>query len=167
MNDNSKSQNLASNKLLYLTDKEINDGIEAIMFAYRAFTSEADSILASSGYGRAHHRALHFINNRPTLNISQLQEILAISKQSLNRVLRQLINDSLVESRSDPKDRRSRHLILTPTGQQLARKLADVQHNHIRTAYLKAGPEAVAGFRSVLDHLTNPGDQELAKLNDQ
>ena len=155
MNEKSKSLSPTSNKLLYLTDKEINEGIEAIMFAYRSFTSEPDSILAKSGYGRAHHRALHFIRNRPMLNISQLQEILAISKQSLNRVLRRLINDALVESRPDPKDHRSRNLFLTPKGQKLAQELASVQHNLVRTCYLNSGPEAVAGFRKVLEELTN------------
>ncbi len=166
MDDKIKPHNLAGYRLLYLTDKEINEGMEAMMFAYRGFTSDPDDILARYGYGRAHHRALHFIRSRPEINVSGLKEILAISKQSLNRVLRRLIRDSLVEVRSNPKDRRSKYLNLTSAGEKLAGELARVQHNRVRAAYLKAGPEAVAGFRSVLECLTHPDYQELTHSDD-
>ena len=144
------------NKLLYLTDKEITKGIEAMMFAYRGFTSDPDEILARYGYGRAHHRALHFIHNRKDINVTDLLKILAISKQSLNRVLRRLIEDSFVEACPNPKDRRSKILYLTPSGKILADELARVQTNRVRMAYRAAGSEAVLGFRKVLEKLINP-----------
>ncbi len=143
-------------KLLYLTDKEITKGIEAMMFAYRGFTSDPDEILANYGYGRAHHRALHFIQNRENINVTELLRILAISKQSLNRVLRRLINDSFVEARPNPVDRRSKLLYLTDSGKMLADELARVQMNRVRMAYRAAGSEAVIGFRQVLENLINP-----------
>lgn len=146
----------SGNKLLYLTDKEITKGIEAMMFAYRGFTSDPDEILARYGYGRAHHRALHFIQNREDINVTDLLKILAISKQSLNRVLRRLIEDSFVEARPNPKDRRSKILYLTPSGKILADELARVQTNRVRLAYRAAGNEAVLGFRRVLENLINP-----------
>ncbi len=149
-------QRSRGNKLLYLTDKEITKGIEAMMFAYRGFTSDPDEILTKYGYGRAHHRALHFIQNRDNINVSDLLKILAISKQSLNRVLRRLIDDSFVEARTNPKDRRSKLLYLTPAGKELADELARVQMNRVRMAYRVAGSEAVLGFRKVLDNLINP-----------
>ncbi len=151
--DNNRS---GGNKLLYLTDKEITKGIEAMMFAYRGFTSDPDEILAKYGYGRAHHRALHFIQNRDNINVSDLLKILAISKQSLNRVLRRLIDDSFVETRPNPKDRRSKLLYLTPSGKELADELARVQTSRVRKAYRAAGNEAVLGFRQVLENLINP-----------
>lgn len=144
------------NKLLYLTDKEITKGIEAMMFAYRGFTSDPDEILANYGYGRAHHRALHFIQNRENINVTELLRILAISKQSLNRVLRRLISDSFVEARPNPADRRSKLLYLTDSGKILADELARVQMNRVRMAYRAAGNEAVIGFRQVLENLISP-----------
>ena len=158
--DNNRS---GGNKLLYLTDKEITKGIEAMMFAYRGFTSDPDEILARYGYGRAHHRALHFIQNRDNINVSDLLRILAISKQSLNRVLRRLINDSFVETRPDPMDRRSKLLYLTSAGNELADELALVQTNRVRKAYRAAGNEAVLGFRQVLENLINPDYSPLEK----
>ena len=83
--------------LLFLTDDQIRRGIEAMYFAYRAFTADPDLILEEIGYGRAHHRALHFITRDPGLTVTALLEVLGVTKQSLNRVLRTLIEDGLVE----------------------------------------------------------------------
>ncbi|MEV8468711.1 MarR family transcriptional regulator [Fluviibacterium sp. DFM31] len=138
-------------KLLYLTDEQLRKGIEAMFFAYRGFTSDPDRILEKYGYGRAHHRALHFVNRSPGTTVNNLLGILGVTKQSLNRVLRSLVDDGLVESRVGQRDKRERHLYLTPSGTSLERKLADAQQARVRAAFRDAGPEAVAGFRKVLE----------------
>ena len=142
--------------LLFLTDEQIRRGIEAMYFAYRAFTSDPDLILDELGYGRAHHRALHFITRDPGLTVTSLLEVLGVTKQSLNRVLRTLIEDGLVESRIGPHDKRERHLYLTDSGAALEAKLSEAQRRHFRAAYRQAGPDAVAGFRQVLEAMMEP-----------
>ena len=137
--------------LLFLTDEQIRRGIEAMYFAYRAFTSDPDLILDEIGYGRAHHRALHFINRDPGLTVTSLLEVLGVTKQSLNRVLRALIEEGLVDSRVGRRDRRERQLYLTDKGAALERRLSEAQRARMKAAYRNAGPQAVAGFRQVLE----------------
>ena len=141
----------AGEGLLFLTDEQLRRGIEAMFFAYRAFTADPDLILAELDYGRAHHRALHFIHRTPGLTVSTLLEMLGVTKQSLNRVLRALVEDGLVESRVGRRDRRERLLHLTPRGAELERRLSEAQRSRMRAAYRAAGPQAVAGFRQVLE----------------
>lgn len=137
--------------LLFLTDDQLRRGIEAMFFAYRAFTADPDIILAELDYGRAHHRALHFINRDSGLTVTSLLAVLGVTKQSLNRVLRSLIDDGLVESRVGRRDRRERQLFLTEQGVALERRLSEAQRARMRAAYRSAGPQAVAGFRQVLE----------------
>ena len=137
--------------LLFLTDEQLRQGIEAMFFAYRGFTADPDRILEGMAYGRAHHRALHFIARAPGTTVNNLLAILGVTKQSLNRVLRTLVEDGLVESRIGTSDKRERNLFLTEDGAALERKLSDAQRNRMRAAYRAAGPEAVAGFRTVLE----------------
>jgi len=137
--------------LLFLTDEQLRNGIEAMFFAYRAFTADPDVILAAHDYGRAHHRAIHFINRQPGLTVTTLLTLLGVTKQSLNRVLRTLVEDGLVEARVGRQDKRARHLYLTQTGAALERELSDAQRARMRAAYRAAGPQAVAGFRQVLE----------------
>jgi len=137
--------------LLFLTDEQLRKGIEAMFFAYRGFTADPDRILSEMAYGRAHHRALHFINRSSGLTVNALLSMLGVTKQSLNRVLRTLIEDGLVESRIGRKDRRERQLYLTPQGAELERQLSEAQRARMRAAYRRAGPQAVAGFRQVLE----------------
>ena len=137
--------------LLFLTDEQLRKGIEAMFFAYRGFTADPDRILSEIAYGRAHHRALHFINRSPGLTVNALLTVLGVTKQSLNRVLRTLIEDGLVESRVGRKDRRERQLYLTASGAELERQLSEAQRARMRSAYRRAGPQAVAGFRQVLE----------------
>ena len=137
--------------LLFLTDDQLRRGIEAMFFAYRAFTSDPDLILSELDYGRAHHRALHFINRDPGLTVTALLDVLGVTKQSLNRVLRALLDDGLVESRVGRRDRRERQLFLTEQGIALERRLSETQRARMRAAYRAAGPHAVAGFRQVLE----------------
>ena len=142
--------------LLFLTDEQLRKGIEAMFFAYRGFTADPDRILDKHGYGRAHHRAIHFINREPGLTVTTLLSVLGVTKQSLNRVLRTLIDDGLVESRVGRKDKRARHLHLTATGEALERELSGAQRERMRGAYRTAGPQAVAGFRQVLEAMMDP-----------
>jgi DNA-binding MarR family transcriptional regulator len=142
--------------LLFLTDEQLRQGIEAMFFAYRGFTADPDRILATMAYGRAHHRALHFIARSPGTTVSNLLEILGVTKQSLNRVLRTLVSDGLVDSRVGATDKRERNLYLTEAGAALERRLSDAQRARMRAAYRAAGPEAVAGFRQVLEAMMEP-----------
>ena len=121
--------------LLFLTDEQIRRGIEAMYFAYRAFTSDPDLILAEIGYGRAHHRALYFIHRDSGLTVTALLEVLGVTKQSLNRVLRTLIEDGLVDSRVGRRDRRERELYLTHKGAALERRLSESQRARMRAAF--------------------------------
>ncbi|TRW99323.1 MarR family transcriptional regulator [Paracoccus sp. M683] len=147
---------LGGENLLFLTDDQLRRGIEAMFFAYRAFTSDPDLILVDLDYGRAHHRALHFINREPGLTVTSLLDVLGVTKQSLNRVLRTLIEDGLVESRVGRRDRRERQLYLTDKGTALERRLSESQRARMRAAYRNAGPQAVAGFRQVLEAMMDP-----------
>lgn len=148
-----------------VADDDIRRGIEAMFFAYRAFTADPDAILAEIGYGRAHHRALHFIGRRPGLTVTTLLDVLGITKQSLNRVLRRLIDDGLVKARIGRRDRRERLLDLTAAGAVLEHRLSEVQRARMRAAYRAAGPEAVAGFQTVLEAMMDPeGARQFAEL---
>ena len=142
--------------LLFLTDEQLRRGIEAMFFAYRAFTADPDRILAERGYGRAHHRALHFVHRSPGIRVADLMDILGVTKQSLNRVLRALVEDGLVESRPGTRDRRERRLRVTPAGAALEAELSEAQRGRMRAAFREAGPGAVQGFRTVLEAMMDP-----------
>ncbi len=155
MTDGSGSGQLGES-LLFLTDDQLRRGIEAMFFAYKGFTSDPDRILEPRGYGRAHHRAIHFIHRSHGTTVNNLLAILGVTKQSLNRVLRTLIDDGLVESRIGAQDKRERHLYLTEAGLLLERALTDAQQARVRDAFRAAGPAAVAGFRTVLEAMMDP-----------
>ena len=148
---NQPPQGTSGQTLLFLTDEQLRKGIEAMFFAYRGFTADPDRILSDLAYGRAHHRAIHFIHRSPGTTVNNLLAILGVTKQSLNRVLRSLIADGLVSSTVGKKDKRERHLHLTDKGSALERSLSDAQRDRMRSAYRAAGPVAVAGFRQVLE----------------
>jgi DNA-binding MarR family transcriptional regulator len=131
-------------------DEQVRQGIELLFFAYRDFTAEPDAILARYGFGRAHHRVIHFVGRHPHITVSELLGILRITKQSLSRVLSHLVRQELVLQRPGPYDRRQRLLELTPKGQELERSLSEPQRARIANAYRHAGPQAVEGFRKVL-----------------
>lgn len=116
--------------------------IELLFFAYRDFVGDPDLILAEYGFGRAHHRVLHFVERHPGLTIAELLEILRITKQSLNRVLKELIEKDFVVQRAGTSDRRQRRLHATERGRRLARRLAGVQTQRIQRALAQgAGDE--------------------------
>ncbi|MFC6636013.1 MarR family transcriptional regulator [Sulfitobacter sp. JBTF-M27] len=156
MSDGRQTSAVRGDTLLFLTDEQLRQGSEAMFFAYRGFTADPDRILADLTYGRAHHRAIHFIGRAPGTTVNNLLNILGVTKQSLNRVLRTLISDGLVESRVGRNDKRERHLHLTDEGRALEQKLSDAQRARLRAAFREAGPEAVAGFRTVLEAMMDP-----------
>jgi len=123
-------------------DKQLIALVELLFFAYRDFTSEPDDILSKVGFGRAHHRVLHFVDRNPGLRVADLLEILKITKQSLNRVLKQLMDEGYVRQRTGSSDRRERNLYTTEKGAALAQRLAAIQTARIAAALAVVGPEA-------------------------
>jgi DNA-binding MarR family transcriptional regulator len=118
------------------------DVIELLFFAYRDFTGDPDDVLAKLGFGRAHHRVLHFVNRNPGMKVAELLDILKITKQSLGRVLKQLIDQGYVVQKEGANDRRQRLLYVTPKGEALAMKLAGLQTARIARALSELGPHA-------------------------
>jgi DNA-binding MarR family transcriptional regulator len=118
------------------------DLIELLFFAYRDFVEEADAVLLRYGFGRAHHRVLHFVSRNPGLKVAELLTILKITKQSLGRVLRDLVEQGFVEASEGEHDRRQRLLRVTPRGEKLALELAGLQTRRIDAALAGAGPGA-------------------------
>lgn len=150
------AQKPAGQGLLFLTDDQLRKGAEAMFFAYRGFTADPDRILEEYGYGRAHHRAIHFIRRSPGTTVNNLLSILGVTKQSLNRVLRTLVEEGLVESRVGAHDKRERNLFLTERGIALEHEISNAQRARLRAAFLEAGPDAVNGFRTVLEAMMDP-----------
>jgi DNA-binding MarR family transcriptional regulator len=118
------------------------DVIELLFFAYRDFVSDPDSVLAKFGFGRAHHRVLHFVNRHPGMKVADLLDVLNITKQSLGRVLKQLVDEGYVVQKEGENDRRQRLLFVTSKGETLAMKLAGLQTERIARALSELGPNA-------------------------
>ena len=118
------------------------DVIELLFFAYRDFVSDPDDVLAKFGFGRAHHRVLHFVNRHPGMKVADLLDVLKITKQSLGRVLKQLVDDGYVLQKEGENDRRQRLLFVMPKGEALAMKLASLQTERIAHALADIGPGA-------------------------
>ena len=127
-----------------------------MFFAYRDFTAAADAILEELGLGRAHHRAIHFIGRNPGMTVGELLAILRITKQSLARVLGELVTTGLVAQATGRHDRRQRLLTLTPEGQALEQRLFDQQRERLAAAYREAGGPAVEGFGRVMRSIMDP-----------
>jgi len=136
--------------LLFLREPELRQGIELLYYAYRDFTAEPDAMLARYGFGRAHHRVIYFVGRHPQMSVSDLLGILRITKQSLARVLSQLVRQGFIVQRTGSSDRRLRLLELTPKGVDLERQLSENQRQRIAKAYREAGAQAVEGFRKVM-----------------
>jgi DNA-binding MarR family transcriptional regulator len=126
------------------------DIIELLFFAYRDFVGDPDEVLSKFGFGRAHHRVLHFVNRNPGMKVAELLDILRITKQSLGRVLKQLVDQGYVLQREGAQDRRQRLLFVTPKGEALALKLAMLQTERIRRAFAEFGPDAHESARRFL-----------------
>ncbi|MCW4463783.1 MarR family transcriptional regulator [Sphingomonas sp. BT-65] len=138
---------------LFLREAEIRRGVELLYFGYSHLTRSIDERLAAQGLGRAHHRALYFIARQPDLTVGELIALLAITKQSLGRVLGDLAERSLIETRPGREDRRQRLLRLTDEGTRLEAELFDALRDKMSAAYSSAGQGAVGGFWAVLEGL--------------
>ena len=133
--------------------------IELLFFAYRDFVSDPDMMLSQYQFGRAHHRVLHFVNRHPGLSVADLLDILKITKQSLSRVLKPLMEQGFIEQRTGHTDRRQRLLFATEKGRDLALELARAQTVRIARAIREAGPEHEISAKAVLMHLVNPEER--------
>ncbi len=146
--------------LLFLREEELRQAIELLFFAYRDFTSAPDGLLAENDLGRAHHRVIYFIGRHPGITVTELLSILGITKQSLARVLNQLVTDNFVIQTPGVRDRRQRLLELTPKGVALERSLTERQRQRVAQAYREAGPAAVEGFKKVMVELIDGKDRQ-------
>jgi DNA-binding MarR family transcriptional regulator len=135
------------------------DLIELLFFAYRDFVGDPDEILAEIGFGRAHHRVLHFVTRNPGLPVAELLDILKITKQSLARVLRELIESGHIRQETGPTDRRQRLLYSTDAGLRLAAKLAEPQSRRISRALDGLSPVEQEGARAFLTRMMNPKER--------
>jgi len=146
---------------LFLREHEVRRGVELLFFGYTRLTRSIDEGLAEHGLGRAHHRALYFIARQPDLTISELLRILAITKQSLGRVLNELAERGFVEPRTGQADRRQKLLRLTAEGSAFETQLFESLRISLAQAYAAAGQESVTGFWRVLEGLIPVGDRAM------
>jgi DNA-binding MarR family transcriptional regulator len=138
-----------------LPEAKLQAFAELLFFAYRDFTRDPDAILKDFGFGRAHHRVLHFVNRHSGLRVADLLEILNITKQSLARVLKQLIDQGYIVQQAGASDRRERLLFPTERGRALAERLAAPQLVRLTAALEAAGPEAESALRRFLEAMIN------------
>jgi DNA-binding MarR family transcriptional regulator len=144
------------------------DLIELLFFAYRDFVGDPDDVLARFGFGRAHHRVLHFVNRNPGMKVAALLDILRITKQSLGRVLKQLIDEGYIEQKEGEQDRRQRLLYATPKGADLALRLANLQTTRIVRALAEVGPGAHEAARKFLTAMIDvDGRERILRLIDR
>jgi DNA-binding MarR family transcriptional regulator len=134
--------------------------IELLFFAYRDFISDPDAALAGYGFGRAHHRVLHFVSRHPGIRVADLLDILKITKQSLGRVLKQLIDTGHIEQRPGPLDRRQRLLFATEKGSALALRLIDLQARRVRAAIAAMSTAERAGAEEFLRAMIDPAERD-------
>lgn len=144
------------------SDDSVVDLIELLFFAYRDFISDPDAILAKSDFGRAHHRVLHFVDRNPGLTVADLLDILKITKQSLARVLKELIDSGLIEQHTGREDRRQRLLFATAAGQALSASLSAPQEARIKAALAELGPGARATVTAFLYRMINQAERHKA-----
>jgi DNA-binding MarR family transcriptional regulator len=136
------------------------DLIELLFFAYRDFVGDPDQVLERLGFGRAHHRVLHFVNRNPGMKVAELLDVLKITKQSLGRVLKQLIDEGYVMQKEGADDRRQRLLYVSPAGEALALKLAALQTARIGRVLDELGPDARETARRFLAGMIDAEDRE-------
>jgi DNA-binding MarR family transcriptional regulator len=138
-----------------LSEAKLLEFAELLFFAYRDFTRDPDAILKDFGFGRAHHRVLHFVNRHSGLSVADLLDVLTITKQSLSRVLKQLIDKGYIVQRAGRSDRRQRLLFPTEKGRVLAERLAAPQSVRLAEALKAAGPGTEAHLRRFLQAMVN------------
>jgi len=143
-----------------LSDEDVVELIELLYFAYRDFTSDPDALLAEFGFGRAHHRVVHFVGRNQGISVAELLDVLKITKQSLARVLRELVERGFIEQRTGDADRRKRLLYLTAEGRTLHQRLMAPQMARVREAIAHAGTDSGPVMQQLLYGLVNAQDRE-------
>ena len=136
------------------------DIIELLFFAYRDFVGDADHELEVFGFGRAHHRVLHFVHRYPGLKVADLLDVLRITKQSLGRVLKQLLDENYIVQKAGNNDRRQRLLFVTPKGEALVAKLAGLQTTRLNRALRDLGPAGADTVRQFLGAMIDRDDPD-------
>jgi DNA-binding MarR family transcriptional regulator len=131
-----------------------------LFFAYRDFVGDPDEVLAKLGFGRAHHRVLHFVNRNPGMKVAELLDVLKITKQSLGRVLKQLVDEGYVVQKTGANDRRQRLLYASPAGEALAMKLVGLQTERIARVIAELGPDAREAARRFLAGMIDAQDRD-------
>lgn len=134
--------------------------IELLYFGYRDFTSDPDVLLLDFGFGRAHHRVVHFVGRNPGISVAELLDILRITKQSLARVLKELVDRGIIEQRSGNTDRRKRLLYLTQDGVSLHGRLMQPQIERVQSAIKHAGGDAAPVFQQILYGLIDEQERD-------
>jgi DNA-binding MarR family transcriptional regulator len=145
------------------SDPHLITFVELLFFAYRDFTSEADAVLAEFGLGRAHHRVLHFVHRHPALRVADLLEILKITKQSLARVLKELVDQGWIAQKAGERDRRQRLLFATEKGAILASRLQSLQSRRVAHALAQAGPGSDAVAATFLFNMVTREERALVQ----
>ncbi len=136
------------------------DIIELLFFAYRDFVGDADHVLEEFGFGRAHHRVIHFVHRYPGLKVADLLDVLRITKQSLGRVLKQLLDEGYIVQKAGAKDRRERLLFATAKGEALVAKLAGLQTDRINSAFGALDPAGADTVRQFLRGMIDRDDPD-------
>jgi len=150
----------------FLNDKEIKKIIELFFFSYRDFTTGPDKILEKLNFGRAHHRIIYFVGKKDNITIKDLLEVLRITKQSLSRVLNQLVKEGFIIL-SSGKDKRTKVLNLTKKGYELENKLSEIQINNIKTVIKNFGEENINSFKRILyEMLESESKEKFEQLNE-
>ena len=156
------------NKLLtplFLSEKEIRKIIELMFFAYRDFTSDPDTLLEKINFGRAHHRVIYFVGKKENITIKELLSILQITKQSLSRVLNQLVKEKYIIS-SIGEDKRTKNLSLTKKGHELENELSTTQIKKIKNILKDAKEDKINGFKTLLYEMIDDKNKiKFDKLN--
>ena len=141
--------------LLYLKDDQIKEFIQLLYYAYRETFSDPREILSKKFFGPAHLRALHLIESNPGINLGELIFKLKVTKQSLNRVLKDLIKLEIIEFKKDEQDTRVKHVFLNDKGKMIFNEIFQIQKKRIYNALLNSKSEEVLNFDSVLNKITN------------
>jgi|TARA_B110000240_G_scaffold149981_1_gene166128 DNA-binding MarR family transcriptional regulator len=142
-------------ELLYLKDEQIKDFIQLLFYAYRETFSDPKEILAKNSFGQAHLRALNLIERNPGTSLGELMYQLKITKQSLNRVLRDLLESKMIKQIKDEEDTRRKNLFLDKDGKVFFNRIYDTQKKRIVNALKNSEPESVVKFKEVLNKIVN------------
>jgi len=133
-----------------IREQQLNEALEAMFFGFKTLVKKPDQQLAQMGYSRIHHRILYFVGRNPHCSVNQLLQILDVSKQYLNRPLKQLQADGLINSEVDAQDRRIRRLVLSTKGAALEQQLSALQRERFRKVFEQLGPEAEKHWHDVM-----------------